>query len=289
MAEKKGLLSGNLFPKIVLIIAIAVIISAVIFGLPTTVPEFIWFIIRILIGLGLFVFGIMVIQKVVTTKPIFSPTESWENKCVKMAEMSKPKRTRKLVLSGEDMRIHYTFGKITGLLFMPNWAGAPIVDKKTGKLLYIHKVDKLGNKMYDKDGKPIMINQVANINEKDGDWLIVISKGLMPALSKKILVRANHKLIHGIGEEICIKTVNLLSVGRFWYPNQQYQADIVRINMQSLAETVEETHQHFLDLAATTTESSLRSDPIFVKMMSINSENISNKEVAPISALGQKG
>jgi hypothetical protein len=189
-------------------------------------------------------------------------------------------------MRGEDGHMHYYFGKAKGLLFMPNWAGKPVVDERTGQLKYIHKADKQGNLMYDNNGNPIYVNELANITEKDGDWLIVTRIGGF-FTGKDVLVRAARQLVSPIGEEIWIKTVNLMPVGDFYYPHQQWQSDIIRINMQSLAEAVEETHMRFLDLAATTTESSLRSDPNFVKLMQVNSENITNKESSAIQQLGK--
>lgn len=288
MAEKKGLLGGNLLPKILILIAVGLIVSVVIFGLPLTIPDLIFTVIRVVIGVGILILAIKIMEAVIIPRKDFSPTESWKHKLMRIAEMSKPPMTRELWMRGEDMHTHYYFGRIVGLLFVPNWAGVPIIDKKTGKFQYIHKHDKLGKPLYDNDGKPVIVNEMANINEKDGDWLFVISKGWLPAFSTKILVRASVKLCSDIGEKVWIKTVNLVPTGDFFYPHQQWQADIVRINMQHLAETVEETHMHFLDLCATTTESSLRSDPLFVKMMQSNTESISQKETTPIQSLGSR-
>ena len=105
-------------------------------------------------------------------------------------------------------------------------------------------------------------------------------------MSKKLLVRAHKKLCSDIGERVYIKCANVCPIGDYMYPNQQWQADILRIDMQHLAEAITETHHHFLDLCATTTESSLLSDPMFVKMMQANTENISSKESTPMQNLG---
>lgn len=284
--QKKGLFGGNLLPKILILFAVGVIVSAVLFGLPASIPDVFWFIVRIIVGLAIFWFALAIIQKVVLPQKNFSPSESWKHKLIPLAEQSRPPRTKRLFLRGEDMHIHYYFGRITGLLFLPNWVGVPVIDKLTGKFKYAHKCDKNGKPLYDGEGNPILVHELSNITEKDGDWLFVITRGLLPALSKKILVRANVELVSGIGEDVWIKAVNLVPVGDYYFPNQQYQADIMRINMQSLAENIEETHQHFLDMCATTTESSLRSDPMFVKMMQANTETISSKESAPINSLG---
>ena len=69
-------------------------------------------------------------EKVMLPHRDFSPTESWKHKLIRIAEMSKPPLTHELWMRGEDMHIHYYFGKIVGLLFVPNWAGVPVIDKK---------------------------------------------------------------------------------------------------------------------------------------------------------------
>jgi hypothetical protein len=286
MAENKGLLGGgNLLPKILILIAVGLIISVVIFGIPLTIPDIIWTVLRVIIAIGILAIAIKILENIVFPNKGFSPTESWNKKLVRVAEMSIPPRTTELWMRGEDMHTHYFFGKLTGLLFIPKWAGVPIVDAK-GKFLYTHKHDREGKPVYDQDGKPVMVNQLANITEKEGDWLFVVSRGWIPAFAQKVLVRADIKLCSDIGEKVWVKTVNLVPTGDYFYPHQQWQSDIVRINMQHLAETVQETHMHFLDLCATTTESSLRSDPMFVRMMSANTENITQKDNAPIQSLG---
>jgi len=291
--KKKGLLGGNLFPKILILLAVGIIISVVLFGIPLTIPDLVWTAIRIVFGIGILVFAIKIMEKVLAPKKTdFSPTQSWRTKLIRAAKISRPPRTRTLKMRGEDGHIYYTFGRIRGLLFLPNWAGVPIINKATGKFLYVHKHDKEGHPMFDAEGKPVMMHDLTNITDKDGDWLFVITRGGLFASKedkKEILVRANRILCSDIGEEVWIRTVNIVPCGEYFYPNQQWQADITRINMQHLAETIEETHMHFLDLAATTTESSLRSDPIFVKMMQSNTENIASKETAPIQDLGKRG
>lgn len=285
MAEKKGLLGGNLLPKILILVAVGLVVSTVIFGLPLTIPDLIFTIIRVVIGVGILVLAIKIMEKIIIPDKQFSPTESWKTKLIKVAEMSKPSHVRELLVRGEDMMSWYSLGRITGLMFIPNWAGNPLVDEKTGKFVYEPKKDKLGNLMYDNNGKPMMINKCSNVTEKDGDWLFVVTKGFIPAFSKKILVRASVQLCSDIGEKVWLKCVNVVPMGDFYYPNSHWQGDIVRINMQHSAETVEETLNHYLDLWSNTTEASIKLDPTYVKMMQSNTESISQKDTTPIQSL----
>lgn len=288
MAEekKKGFFSGKgLFPKILILIALAVLIASVLFGLPVDIPSAFWFMIRVLLAVGIFVVAIMLMEKVVSSGKTFSPSTSWKNKIISVAEMSKPPRTRKLWLRGEDGHMFYYFGKITGLLKIPYWSGKPVMDK-FGNYLYTHKRDKNGELMYTTDNKPIYINDRENITNRDADWVFVITKGLIPAVAKKYLVRAHMDLCSEIGEEVWIKSVNLVPIGDWLYPEQMFQSNILRINQQSMHEVMEETMHHLLDMTATQVESTLRADPIFMKMMTLNTENISSKENAPVASLG---
>jgi hypothetical protein len=285
MVEKKGFFSNNLFPKIIILLAIGVVISAVLFGLPTDLGSGFWFIVRIILAIGMFALAIKIMEKVVTGKNQFSPSETWRKKLIRSAEMSKPPRTKKLWLRGNDGHMHYYFGKITGLLLVPYWSGKPVMDEN-GKYKYTERMGKDGKPVLDINGKPIMVNEFANITNRDADWIFVISRGIIPLLSKTLLVRAHRDLCSDIGEEVWIKSVNLVPIGDWYYPEQMFQSDILRINHQSLHEVVEESYQHFLDMTATVVESALRSDPMFVKMMTANTENISNKESAPIQSFG---
>lgn len=285
--EKKGLFGGNLLPKILILIAVGLIVSVVLFGIPLTIPDIIFTIIRVIIGVLILVLAIKIMEKIILPQKSFSPTESWKNKLIRIAEMSKPPQVRELWMRGEDMHSMTKFtGTIVGLLFIPNWVGSPLVDEKTGKLVYVPKKDKFGNLVYDNDGKPVMVNVHANITEKDGDWLFVISQGWIPALAKKVLVRASVQLCSDIGQTVYIKTVNLVPFGDYFIPHQQFQADLIKVNMQHSAEIVEETLNHYLDLWSSVTEASIKLDPTYVKMMQSNTESISQKDTTPIQSLG---
>jgi hypothetical protein len=228
-------------------------------------------------------------EKIILPQKSFSPTENWKNKLIRIAEMSKPPQVRELWMRGEDMHAMTKFsGTIVGLLFIPYWVGSPKIDVKSGKFVYVEKRDKLGNIIYDNNGKPVMVTIHENITQKDGEWLFVISQGFIPALAKKVLVRANVQLCSDIGQKIYIKTVNLVPFGDFFVPHQSWQADIVKINMQHSSEVVEETLLHYLDVWSSGVESSIKLDPTYVKMMQANTENISQKESTPIQSLGQR-
>jgi len=288
MVEKKGLLGGNLMPKILILFGVGLLISVFVFGLPLSIPDIIFTVIRVIVGIGILVLAIKIMEKVILPKAEFSPTESWKNKLIRIAEMSKPPLTRELWMRGEDMHTHYYFGRIVGLLFVPNWTGTPKVDARSGKFVYVPKKDREGKQVYDTNGKAVMVHDFENINEKDGDWVFVISKGIIPAFSTKILVRASVQLCSDIGEKVWIKTVNLVPFGDYFVPHQSWQSDITKLNMQHSAETVEETLLHYHDLWSSVTEASIKLDPTYVKMMNSNTENISQKESTPIQSLGSR-
>ena len=287
MAENKGLLGGNLLPKIMILFALGLVVSVFLFGLPISIPDIIFTVIRILIGIGILVLALKIMEAVILPKRDFSPTESWKNKLIRIAEMSKPPLTRELWMRGEDMHTFYRFsGTIVGLMFIPNWTGNPKVDAKSGKFIYVSKKDKEGKPVYDNDGKVVMVHDFENVTQKDGDWLFVISQGWIPAFAKKVLVRANVQLCSDIGEKVWIKTVNLVPFGDFFIPHQSWQSDITKLNMQHSAETVEETLLHYHDLWSRVTEASIKLDPTYVKMMSANTENISQKDSTPMNSIG---
>jgi hypothetical protein len=287
--KKKGILGGgNLLPKILIIFAVGAIVSSVLFGLPVTIGDFIWFIIRIIVGMGILVFAIMIIQKVVLPSKQFSPTESWDQKLIRAAGMAKPPRTRKLWLRGEDGHMFYYFGRISGLLKVPHWSGKPVLDEKTGRYKYVPKIGRDGKQVYDASGNPVMINEQGNVTHKDFDWIFIITRGLFPALSKKIKVRCDSTLCSEIGEEVWIKDVNLVPISDWFYPSAMFQADILRVNQQSLNEIIQESMMHFYDMTATVVESTLRSDPMFMKLLQANTESISSKESSPIQSLGRR-
>ncbi len=281
--KKKGLLGGNLFPKILALIAVGLVVSVFIFGIPLTIPDIFWALVRIVIAIGIIVLVIKGIEQVLP-KTQFSPSNSFKDKMVRIAELSKPKRLGKLWMRGEDMRLRYYFGKITGLAFIPYVAGKPKTDSHSGKYVYVQKRDKEGNLSYDAEGNKIMVCDFANLDAKDGEWLMVVKRGMF---SPKICVRADVSLCSDVMEEMYIKTVNLVPIGGWFYPHQQFQTDILRINAQHQAECFEETHMHYLDLMATVTESSLRSDPVFVKAMTATTENITSKDTNPMQSLSK--
>lgn len=280
MAEKKEnrfkVLGGSLFLKIIVLLAIGLIAFAVLAGMPYNLSELLWFALQILVGVVLLVLVFKGIQSVFKPKP-FSPTESFTKKIIRIAEQAKPFNVKELYIRGEDMRVYSKWGKITGLCFIPYICSKTKLDKK-GNIIMVPKKNKDGEELKDKDtGKPILTPQREILTEKDGDWCFVIQVGTLPAFSRKELVRAHYSLCSAMGERVWIKSPNLVPIGDYFYPTQQWQEDIIRIKTQHQSEALIETHEEFLDLLAHVTQMSLGSDPTFQKIMLSQSEAIASR------------
>jgi len=208
--------------------------------------------------------------------PTFSPTRRFKDKMIRVAKLSKPYNVKQLYIRGEDMRVYSNWGKITGLAFIPYLASKLLTDEN-GKYIYEQKCDKGGTPVFDDEGKPVMQNAKDYLTEKDGDWFIVTEKGL-PLFKQTDLIRCHHSLISEIGEKIWIKTPNLVPIGDYFYPCQQWQSDIKRIKLQHQAEALVETYQEFLDLVANITQMTLNADPNFQKTQQANTEQIGQQD-----------
>jgi len=273
--KKEGILGGSLLLKIILLIAVLLIASVLFFGVEFTLPSILWALIRIIIGLA-FLVAIFKILQSLTDKHDFSPTTRFKEKMVRVAKLSKPFNVRELYLRGEDMRVYSKWGKITGLAFIPYLASKLKVDKD-GSFTYEQKKDKEGNLMTDEDGKKIMVNKTDILTEKDGDWFIVTERGI-PFFKQKDIIRCHHSLVSEIGERIWIKTPNLVPIGDYHYPCQQWQEDIKRIHVQHQSEALIETYQEFLDLIANITQMTLNADPNFQKLQQHGIEQVGQEE-----------
>lgn len=266
------ILQGSLFLKIIVLAAIFLIVSVFLFGMPAEFGDIIWGALRIVVGLVLLVFIFKGIQSSLKPKPV-SPTDNFKKKVIRVAKMSKPFNVKKLYLRGEDMRVYSFWGKIVGLCFIPYLSARTKYDS-TGHILYRQKLDKRGKPIYDADKKPVMVPEHELLNEKDGDWLFVTRTSPLPFLGKEELVRAHHSLCSEMGESVWIKTVNLVPIGDYLYPTQQWQQDITRIQVQHQVEVLIEVYYSFLDLLAHVTQMSLGSDPTLQKIMIAQSEAI---------------
>lgn len=282
MAEKKtpNVLQGSIFLKLIVLAGIALIVSVFIFGVPTEIGDLIWEGLKIFLGIVLLAFVFKGIQAAFKPKP-FSPTETFRKKIIRVAKLSKPFNVRELFIRGEDMRVYSRWGKIVGLLFIPYLCSKNKLDDK-GKLIMIPKMSKNGKKVKDHNGNVVMVPQKEILTEKDGEWVFVTQTSSIPILSKTEIVRAHYSLCSDIGERVWIKSPNLVPIGDYFYPTQQWQEDILRIKTQHLSETLIETYEEFLDLLAHVTQMSLGSDPNFQKIMLAQSEAISARSGGPM-------
>lgn len=262
--------------KLLLLIAVISIASIFVFGIKLEIGSILWTVLRVAFGVFLIYIVLWGIKNAFFKPPPFSPTESFKEKLIRVAEISKPFNVFNLYLRGEDMRVYSKWGKITGLLFIPYLCSVPEKNEK-GEPILIDKIDKKTGKIFkDINGNTFKVPKMKLMTEKEGDWLFVAKRGWW-IFGKKELIRANRELVSPIGNSIWIKDVNVVPIGDYFYPAKQWQKDILRILSQHQAETVIETHMEFLDLVAHVTQMSLGGDPTFQKFMESESERISNK------------
>ena len=148
---------------------------------------------------------------------------------------------------------------------------------ENGKIIFTPKLNKDGKKVLDQNGKMITVPEKEILTEKDGEWLFVVQTNPIPLLGKEDVIRAHYKYCSDMGERVWIKSPNLVPIGDYFYPTQQWQEDITRIKTQHQAETLIETYEEFLDLLAHVTQMSLGSDPNFQKIMLAQSEAIGTR------------
>ena len=234
-----------------------------------------WNALKIFAGLGLIVFVIWGIKASMQPKP-FSPTESYTGKLKRISKVSKPFNVQTLGMRGEGMRVHSYLGTVEGLTFVPYVSSEPELNAE-GKRTYIEKRDMSGELVLGEDGKPIQIPKMNTIIEKDGDWLFFITQG-RALFKKEMLVRAHPSMCSDLGETTWIKTRGLVPVGDYWYPSEQYQADLQKIQTQHKDEVLVETYAHFLDLVANVTQMALGGDPTYQKIIQSQAEVLSNRD-----------
>lgn len=259
-------------PKFLVLVAVLLIVSVFLFGVKLTIEDLFWATARIVIAVLLLFLVFKGIQSLMS-KPEFSPTTRWKEKLIRVAEQSKPFNVKKLYIRGEDMRVYSYWGKITGLAFVP-YLSAEIDKDDKGNYLYVQAKDKEGKPVTDKKGKAVMTYKRKILTEKEGEWVFIVQRGLIPMFAQKEIIRSHIQFVSDIGEIVWIKTPNLLNVGDYFYPCQQWQRDIVRIHQQHQTEALVETYQEFLDLIALVTTMSMKADPNFRKMKEQNVETI---------------
>jgi hypothetical protein len=274
MAEnkKEGMLSGGFLGKVLLITGIILIAGVLLGGIKLEIMDILSKGLALFVGLCLIVLVFKGVQALMP-KNEFSPTQRWKDRLIRLGELSKPFNVKELYIRGEDMRVYSLWGKITGIVFIHYLAGEFKTDKN-GNFVYAQKKDHAGNQIVNETtGKDEWDVEQKHINESDGEWCFVIARGFWIFATKE-LVRANIKYCSDIGEKVWIKTPNLVPIGDYFYPAQQWQMDICRIEKQHMAEAVIETHQKFLDLIATTTEAGLRANAEYRTMLEKNTETI---------------
>jgi hypothetical protein len=170
------------------------------------------------------------------------------------------------------MLVYSFWGKISGICFVPYLSATPKRDGQ-GNYLYVQKKDKNGELMFDKKNKPIMQYDYQVMTEKTGEWAFVIARGFW-IFAKKEIVRAHKNLVSDIGETVFIKSPNLINIGDYFYPSQQWQTDIQQILQQHQAEVLVETYQEHLDLVGVITTMTLKADPVFRKAREQNIETL---------------
>ena len=276
MAEEKkaggGFASGWL-PKILLLIGVLLIVSVFIFGVKLTFEDIFWTILKISVGVVLLVLVIKGFQTLLAVSE-FSPTRRWKEKLIRCAELRKPANVKKLYIRGEDMLVYSFWGKITGICFVPYLSARPKRDTE-GRYIYVQKKDKNGALVFDKKSKPVMTYEYDVMTEKTGEWVFIIARGLW-IFAKKEIVRAHFDLVSDIGETVFIKSPNLINIGDYFYPSQQWQTDIIQILQQHQTEVLVETYQEHLDLVGVITTMTLKADPVFRKAREQNIETVAS-------------
>jgi len=263
----------GLFPKLIILIAVAVVGFFFLSGFPTSIGELLFSVLQIAFAILLFYFAYKGFMNLFTPKP-FSPTESFNKKLIRVGEQAKPDNVKNLFLRGEDMRAFSKLGKVSGLLFIPYLSNIPLRTPE-GFIVYEDKKNKFGEIILDKNKKPIKTPKMEIKTEIDGDWLFIVKKGFF---GEKMLVRCHHNLVSPIAENIWIKDINVVPIGDFYYPSKMWATDIHRIQRQQQEETAIETHSHFLDLISNITETTLSADPNYLKLLQLNNEVIANRQ-----------
>jgi hypothetical protein len=267
---KRGLFSGWI-PKILILVGVILVVSVAFFGVELTLPGIIAAIIKIVVGVGLIIVlakGIMSFVEI-TKAP---PKKRMLDIIKRLAKIQKPYYLKEVHIRGEDMRLGFKWGAVKGLLFIPNLAGKPVVDAK-GHYVFTEKLDRSGKIIKNRDGEPIMIHKFGDLEIKDGEWLIVAKRGWW-IFAQEDLIRAHYDLVSEIGHEVVIKTTNLLNINGFLFPTQQWQTDIVRLNVQHQAEIAFEAQESFWDMLEHLASRGVAANPELKKSQLLNTESM---------------
>lgn len=243
--------------------------------------DFVLNIIGIVLMIGLIFLATKGIQSYLKPKP-FSPMEDFSATVRRIAKKINPKTVKDLYLRGEDMRSFAKIGKIEGIGFLPYVTSIPKRDQR-GKI--IHLKDQEGKIIYNKEWSEahkewiqVPKPEMEMIEEKDGDTLFIINKHPFPMSlfsGDQDLIRCHKKYHSSLVGDVFIKAVNLVPIGEYLYPNQQWQTDMVKVMKEDESKAVIQTHRNFLDLVSNVTQMSLGADPTFQKIMLAQSERLS--------------
>lgn len=267
---KRGLFSGWI-PKLLILVGVILVVSVAFFGVELTLPSIIAAIIKIVVGIGLIVVMAKGIMSFIALEKA-PPKKRMIDIIKRLAKIQKPWYLKEVHIRGEDMRMGFKWGKVKGLLFIPNLAGKPVVDAK-GHYVFTEKLDRSGKIIKNRENEPIMVHKFADLTEKDGEWLIVAKRGFW-IFGEESLIRAHYELVSEIGHDVVIKTTNLLNINGFLFPTQQWQTDIVRTNVQHQAEIAFEAQESFWDMLEHLASRGVAANPELKKSQLLNTESM---------------
>lgn len=272
--KKQSILGGSLFLKIIVIFAVGLIIFTLLGGIKNA-QEAIFSAIKIIFGIIIIFFVFKGILSYFKPKP-YSPTEDFKSKVIRAGKQRKPFNVKRLYIRGEDMLVYSKWFDIKGILFIPYLTSKPKTDD-TGKVILINKKDVNDMPIIDKDtGKAVLEPEREMLSEKNGEWAFIGDTGSFFD-KKSEIVRAHYSLCSAIGENIYIKTPNLVPIGDYLYPTQQWQDDILKVLTQHKAEAVIQSYENFLDLVSNVAQMALGADPTFQKIMQAQSEALGQR------------
>lgn len=275
---KGGGLIGNIggwFPKILIILAVIILFFAVLTGSVKSIADGILTALKIGIGLLIIFLVAKGLMAYFAPKP-YSPTEDFKEKIIRAGKMRKPFNVKRLFIRGEDMMVYSKWFNISGILFLP-YISARIKTDSEGKVKYHPLLTEQGKQAVDPRTKePVFEPEHEILTEKDGEWCFIGETGFF-IFKKTTIVRAHYSLCSAIGESIFIKTPNLVPIGDYFYPAQQWQEDIMHVMAQHKAEAIVMSYENFLDLVANVAQMALGGDPTFNKILQTQAESLGNR------------
>jgi len=268
--QKEGFFDQiGLFPKIIIFFGLALITTALIFGLDLgNIPAFMMNMAQVGVGIFLIMLALQGVMSVLRPKA-FSPTEDFRTKMINHANKIKPPNCYNLWLRGEGRRARAMYGKITGVAWVPYLTSEIEKDDK-GNTVYLE--DDKGKRILNKLTKQT-IPKRKMVASSDGDTIFIVKKGL---LAKPEIIRCNPKWHSELIGDVYINDLGLVPFGEYYYPSKQWQSAIENIMKQNELETIVQTFQNNLDLISNVTTLSIASEPTYRKLMEMRNEQIAN-------------